>query len=66
MSTFRTPDLTPDAQHAPILEAIKAVDDGADVNIDADARLITITSAAGDAAMLRALSEAGYPASLAS
>ncbi|MEM5469647.1 heavy-metal-associated domain-containing protein [Celeribacter marinus] len=66
MSVFSVPDMTCGHCSASILQALEAVDDGVDIEVDMENREIDVRSNAGDAAVLKALQDAGYPAELRS
>ena len=62
MTKFLVPELTTEEAGIAITEAVASVDDGATVDVDVPARELTVQSTAGDAAILKALTDAGYPA----
>ncbi|MEN8888009.1 MAG: heavy-metal-associated domain-containing protein [Celeribacter marinus] len=66
MSVFSVPDMTCSHCSASILQALEAVDDGVDIEVDMENREIDVRSNAGDAAVLKALQDAGYPSELRS
>ncbi|WP_417259645.1 heavy-metal-associated domain-containing protein [Celeribacter sp.] len=66
MSVFSVPDMTCGHCKAAITEALEAVDDGVDIEANMETREIEVHSTAGDAAILKALNDAGYPAQLRS
>ncbi|MBU2891560.1 MULTISPECIES: heavy-metal-associated domain-containing protein [Celeribacter] len=66
MSVFSVPDMSCDHCKAAITEALEAVDDTVEIDVDMDAREIDVFSDAGDEAILAALKAAGYPAELKS
>ena len=66
MSVFSVPDMTCGHCKAAITEALEAVDDGVDIDVNMETREIDVRSTAGDAAILKALGDAGYPAQLRS
>ncbi|ALI56768.1 heavy-metal-associated domain-containing protein [Celeribacter marinus] len=66
MSVFSVPDMTCGHCSASILQALEAVDDGVDIEVDMENREIDVRSNATDAAVLKALQDAGYPAELRS
>jgi len=66
MSVFSVPDMSCDHCKAAITEALEAVDDTVEIDVDMDAREIDVFSDAGDEAIQAALKAAGYPAELKS
>lgn len=66
MSLFSVPDMTCGHCNAAITEALEAVDDGVEIEANMQTREIDVRSTAGDAAILKALNDAGYPAQLRS
>ncbi|WP_417244000.1 heavy-metal-associated domain-containing protein [Celeribacter sp.] len=66
MSLFSVPDMTCGHCSAAITEALEAVDDGVEIEANMQTREIDVRSTAGDAAILKALNDAGYPAQLRS
>nr|WP_321507138.1 heavy-metal-associated domain-containing protein [uncultured Celeribacter sp.] len=66
MSVFSVPDMSCDHCKASITEALEAVDDTVEIDADMEAREIDVFSDAGDEAILKALKDAGYPATLKS
>ncbi|NIY80779.1 MAG: heavy-metal-associated domain-containing protein [Rhodobacteraceae bacterium] len=66
MSVFSVPDMSCGHCKASITEALEAIDDTVEIDADMDAREIDVFSEAGDEAILVALKNAGYPATLKS
>lgn len=66
MAVFSVPDMSCDHCTASITEALSAIDDGVEINADMETREIEVRSTAGNAAVLKALQDAGYPAELRS
>ena len=66
MSVFSVPTMTCGHCKAAITEALEAVDDTVEIEVDMEAHEIDVFSDAGDAAILAALKSAGYPAELKS
>ncbi|WP_417249631.1 heavy-metal-associated domain-containing protein [Celeribacter sp.] len=66
MAIFSVPDMSCAHCTAAITEALEAVDDGVEVDANMETREIEVRSTAGNAAVLNALQEAGYPAELRS
>ncbi|WP_439105366.1 heavy-metal-associated domain-containing protein [Celeribacter marinus] len=66
MSVFSVPDMTCGHCSASILQALEAIDDDVDIEVDMENREIDVRSNATDAAILNALQDAGYPAELRS
>lgn len=66
MAVFSVPDMSCDHCRTTITEALEAIDDGAEVDVDMDSREVEVRSTAGNAAVLKALQDAGYPAELRS
>ena len=62
MIQFQVPDMHCAACIRRVTKAVQGVDPAAKVEADAPSRALRIDSAADPAALLRALDEAGYPA----
>ncbi|AJE48621.1 heavy-metal-associated domain-containing protein [Celeribacter indicus] len=66
MSVFAVPNMTCGHCRTAITEALEAVDDTVEIEVDMASREIDVFSEAGDEAILKALADAGYPATLKS
>jgi len=65
MTTFNVPEMSCGHCTAAIEKEIKIVDHGADVSCDLSNRTVAVTSALDSGALLAAIKEAGYDASVA-
>jgi len=65
MTTLNVPGMTCGHCKATVEKAVAGVDTGATVNVDLDARSISVESAVSDAALIDALKVAGYEATVA-
>ncbi len=65
-TVFAVENMSCDHCAARVTKAVKSVAPGSEVHVDLPAGAVTVTPAAGDAAvMAKAISDAGYPARLA-
>jgi copper chaperone len=59
---FHVPPVMCEACVAAVTEAVRAVDAGAHVEADVEARIVRVVSHAYPSTLMRTLGEAGYPA----
>lgn len=64
MTTLNVPDMTCGHCKASVESALKSLADAGDVTVDLAAKTATATGSAAPAALLRALDEVGFPATV--
>jgi copper chaperone len=64
MTTFSVPDMSCGHCVSTITKAIRGLDPAADIKADLAARTVTVESAAAASSIVRALEDAGYPATV--
>ena len=64
MTTLSIPDMTCGHCKASVESALKSLSDAGDVTVDLAAKTATATGSAAPAALLRALDEVGFPATV--
>ncbi len=64
MTTLTVPDMTCGHCKASVLSALSALPDTGDVTVDLGAKTVTTTGPAAPAALLKALDQVGFPASV--
>lgn len=64
MTTLSIPDMTCGHCKASVESALKSLADAGDVTVDLAAKTATATGSAAPAALLRALDEVGFPATV--